>query len=127
VGTNPSPSILVDINPIKCHPVHRLSMDTSNRRDRILISLIKITNSRRVILNRIINNLLANMVTNGVLGGRISNLVPGTTLMDKTLRDKALTDPVHRGKDNGGNLGLGGTLVLPHIHRKCHLILNYHF
>ena len=127
VGTNPSPSILVDINPIKCRLAHRLSTDTSSPRDRILTSLIRITNNRRVILNPIINNLLVNMVTNGALGGKTSNLVSGTTPTDKTLMDKALTDQVHQDKDNGGNLELGGILVPPHIRRKCHLILNYHF
>ena len=101
-GINPSPCILVDI---KCRLFHRLSTDTSSPRDRILTSLIRITNNRRVILNRIINNLLVNMVTNGALGGRASNLVPGTTPTDKTLMDKALTDLVHRDKDNGGNPG----------------------
>ena len=67
------------------------------------------------------------MVTNGVLGGRISNPVPGITLMDKILLDKALTDLVHRDKDNGGNQELDGILVLPRIRDKCPLIRNYHF
>ena len=124
VGTNPSPCILVDI---KCRLFHRLSTDTSSPRDKILISLIKITNNRRVILNRIINNLLVNMVTNGALGGRTSNLIPGTTPTDKTLMDKALTALVLRSRDNGGNLEPGGILVPPHIRHKCRSILNYHF
>jgi hypothetical protein len=123
-GTIPSLCILVDI---KCRLLRRLSTGTSSPRDRILISLIKITNSRRVILHRIINNLLVNMVTNGALGGRTSNLIPGTTLTDKTLMDKALTALVLRGKDNGGNLEPGGILVPPHIRHKCRSILNYHF
>ena len=123
-GTIPSLCILVDI---KCRLLRRLSTGTNNPRDRILISLIKITNNRRVILHRIINNLLVNMVTNGALGGRTSNLIPGTTLTAKTLMDKALMALVLRGKDNGGNLEPGGILVPPHILRKCRSILNYHF
>ena len=113
VGTNPSPCILVDI---KCRLFHRLSTDTSSPRDRILTSLI-----------RIINNLLVNLVTNGALGGRASNLVPGTTPTDKNFMDKALTALVLWGKDNGGNLEPGGILVPPHIRHKCRLTLNYHF
>jgi hypothetical protein len=124
VGTIPNLCILVDI---KCHLPRRLSTGTSSPKDKILIFLIKITNNRRVILRRIISNLPVNMVINGALGGRTSNLVPGITLTDRTLMDKALTALVLRGKDSGGNLELGGILVPPRIRHRCHLTLNYHF